>query len=56
MDNINFYNPELHQVVKNQQDVINIRILTNPNEKSQEDAHTEFTIGDTQMKVDTGPT
>lgn len=54
MYNMNFYDPELHQIIKDQPDEVRITILGNPTEEPDR-KHTEFMVGDVRTKADADP-
>ena len=53
MYNANFYDPQLHQVIKGQKDSIDITILPTTNSSEDPQEQTEFAIGDSRMTADT---
>lgn len=54
MENANFFDEEMHRIIKNQPGAVHIKILDNPDEESYHRT-TEFMIGEAQMRADASP-
>ena len=56
MENLNFYNPELHEIIKKQEGTVRIKIL--PDDEDGDNYYrntTKFAIGEHIMTADTSP-
>ena len=56
MENLNFYNPDLHEIIKRQKGTVQIRILPNDENRNPYYSNTtKFAIGENVITADTSP-